>query len=1049
MLMLLPVVPVGSSGCFIASHGHIDNLCPNSSVCVNAKCKCSSDTYQNGPDGSFSTVCINEKPTCPDTNWIFYDNRCYRVYPEEFRDYIMDNKPPIAADYCCGKYSAYLATIHTQEDNDFLMLLGLTRSRRWIGHHFQKAEARWVDNSTVDFLNFGYTNANLTSDYCTYMDEVGYWRQSDCFNFDVTDVTCERAARCKSLPVVVNGSYSSTFVADVGSTYIYSCVAGYILAESHSGAVTCLEVERESLWTPPPMCNSLLVDIYELYTGVTLYGLQLSTVGTASDGLCAVECYNHIDCSVFVYNPMIHECVTFSNKSESAETGLVSLPNHEIWIHKYDYCGPVPHVQHATYNVTGTGPGSKVKYQCQGHYRIDRMTSDTLTCNDQARWDQDKLPVCVSRFERVNGYFPAGYKNGKVVYRTYSIADCELACMEETQFHCVRCAYYSGVCYLFDVPQTGNRGDYNLLDTDDFVSNCVSSELIDADLEEFDLWYHQTVEIGDGDLMTYTDGQSAELCAQACIYNNCTFFTYHWLNLTCAVFGSAIPTTTEMPSDPNSHVYIRRYGCVAPPTVANARVDIILQQVPGTYSIGDQVQVECLVPGEERVNNHDGLMVCQKTEKWSTPPACRNLCPNGWYMKEYTCYKLYVSVPRTFWDAYKVCHTEDAGLVNLETVTELQSSVADVWNWTGAISDSFWLGAYTDLSEWKWSERLADDVLGVLPSLSDPIHSDRLGAAVQFPSGTVTEAPVTDLKPFICERAAAKLVCPPGWEKYQNQCLKVFNSVLMNYTDAITACETEGSTIASVPMVFKADVIGDLVTAAGESKAYVGLYKPINGMYKLEDGARILHKYLFTQESSLTSELCGTLQTNFDYLTSDCATELAYVCQKSLDEVGLPTDFSSLPCSTDNFCNDTNLVCSRWKDGSTFLPPRCVGIACPPPWVYINGRCYKYNRKFRTFSEAFLDCVEDDSEVFIPNNIKENYDVFFWLRSLNTQVKSSAVHIGIEKVMGPTHIAMDSRKTPSFTRTTSSSSNYVLGVYDKYQGTWAGIASDDSCTTVM
>ncbi|XP_069123303.1 uncharacterized protein [Argopecten irradians] len=50
--------------------------------------------------------------------------------------------------------------------------------------------------------------------------------------------------------------------------------------------------------------------------------------------------------------------------------------------------------------------------------------------------------------------------------------------------------------------------------------------------------------------------------------------------------------------------------------------------------------------------------------------------------------------------------------------------------------------------------------------------------------------------------------------------------------------------------------------------------------------------------------------------------------------------------------------------------------------------------------------------------------------------------------MGPTHIAMDSRKTPSFTRTTSSSSNYVLGVYDKYQGTWAGIASDDSCTTV-
>ncbi|XP_033743111.1 uncharacterized protein LOC117329298 [Pecten maximus] len=948
--------------------------------------------------------------------------------------------PPIAADYCCGRKSAHLATIHSQEDNDFLMLLGIARSTRWIGYHYHKSETRWVDNSTIDFINFGYTNTNLTNDYCTYTDEVGYWRQSACLNFEVKDVACERSARCKPLPVVVNGSYSSSLVADIGTTYVYSCNPGYILADSHSGAVTCLEVGRESLWTVPPICTSLLGSNFEVYIGPTLYGLQLNSAVKSYDALCAVDCYNNADCSVFVFNPTSLECITCSNKSESSQSGLVSLPSYEIWTRIYNYCGPVPHVEHASYNVTGTGPGSKVQYQCQGHYRIDRMTPGTLTCNNQALWDQHQLPVCVSRFERTK-IFSSGYRSGKAVYKLYSIVECELACMEETQFRCVRCSYYPGVCYLFDKPHLGNRGDYINLDRNGFVSSSESSELIDADLEEFDLWYHQTVEIQDGELLLATDGQSAELCAQTCIYHNCSFFSYHWLNLTCAVFGGGPPVVTPVPSDSDSQLYIRRYGCAAPPTVASARVEMVLQQVQGSYSIGDRAQVECLISGEERVNNHDGEIVCQKTGQWSIPPACRNLCPDGWYMKEYICYKLYDGVV-TFWEAYDACHLEDAGLVNIQTVTELESSIVDVWNWTNAVPASYWLGAYTDVGTWKWSERLAGDILSVLPSLSTPTHSDRLGVAVDIPGGAVNEVPVTDAKPFICEKAAAKLVCPTGWEKYQSHCLKVFYDMAMNYTDAISSCQTEGATLASVPAVFAADVIGDLVTAAGEIKAYIGLHKPITGMYKFEDGTQLLHKYLMTQESSNDHlyEKCGTLEQDYLFGTTPCTDLLAYVCQKPLDEFGIPTDFSNLPCSTDYYCNDTNLVCSQWKDKSTFLPPRCVGIDCPQPWVYINGRCYLYSHELLTFEDAFVSCVEADSEVFVPNTVKENYDIFFWLRSL--QNHPTTVHIGIEKLMGPTHISMDTRKTPSFIRSVTSSTSYCLGVSNTDQGTWKGVAGD-------
>ncbi|XP_021344364.1 snaclec B1-like, partial [Mizuhopecten yessoensis] len=179
-----------------------------------------------------------------------------------------------------------------------------------------------------------------------------------------------------------------------------------------------------------------------------------------------------------------------------------------------------------------------------------------------------------------------------------------------------------------------------------------------------------------------------------------------------------------------------------------------------------------------------------------------------------------------------------------------------------------------------------------------------------------------------CKINFLELVCPAGWEKYQSQCLKVFNDTASSYTGAVTACQTEGSTLASVPAVFAADVIGDLVTAAGWSEAYVGLHKPINGMYTYEDGTRLVHKYLMTKENKLdhSEEKCGTLGENYNFETRSCTSLLAFVCQKPLDEYGIPTDFSNLPCSTDNFCNNTNLVCAQWKDKSTFLTPKCVGI---------------------------------------------------------------------------------------------------------------------------
>lgn len=60
--------------------------------------------------------------------------------------------------------------------------------------------------------------------------------------------------------------------------------------------------------------------------------------------------------------------------------------------------------------------------------------------------------------------------------------------------------------------------------------------------------------------------------------------------------------------------------------------------------------------------------------------------------------------------------------------------------------------------------------------------------------------------------STTELVCPEGWVKHQSHdCLKVFTDTPCNYAAAITACEDNSATLASVHSVFVADVIGSMV----------------------------------------------------------------------------------------------------------------------------------------------------------------------------------------------------------------------------------------------
>ncbi|MEJ1281868.1 Fc receptor IgE low affinity II alpha polypeptide [Cricetulus griseus] len=128
--------------------------------------------------------------TCP-KNWLHFQQKCYY--------FGKGPKQWIQARFACSDLEGRLVSIHSQEEQDFLMKHISKDS--WIGLRDLNVEGQfiWMDGSPVGYSNWspGEPNNAEQGEDCVLMRESGQWNDYSCRSFLYAWV-CEQLATCEA-----------------------------------------------------------------------------------------------------------------------------------------------------------------------------------------------------------------------------------------------------------------------------------------------------------------------------------------------------------------------------------------------------------------------------------------------------------------------------------------------------------------------------------------------------------------------------------------------------------------------------------------------------------------------------------------------------------------------------------------------------------------------------------------------------------------------------------------------------------------------------------
>ncbi|XP_074240817.1 low affinity immunoglobulin epsilon Fc receptor isoform X2 [Saimiri boliviensis] len=127
--------------------------------------------------------------TCPE-NWVSFQQKCYY--------FGKGTKQWVHARYACEDVEGQLVSIHSQEEQDFL-IKHASRTGSWIGlrNLDLKGEFIWMDGTPVDYSNWAPeepTNRNQGED-CVMMRGSGDWNDIYC-DRKLGAWVCDRLATC-------------------------------------------------------------------------------------------------------------------------------------------------------------------------------------------------------------------------------------------------------------------------------------------------------------------------------------------------------------------------------------------------------------------------------------------------------------------------------------------------------------------------------------------------------------------------------------------------------------------------------------------------------------------------------------------------------------------------------------------------------------------------------------------------------------------------------------------------------------------------------------
>ena len=92
--------------------------------------------------------------------WLEFENYCYKSV-EEYQTWYEANDS-------CIKLDANLASIHSEEENNFIISI-MNYYYNWIGLHWDDNEFKYTDRSEYDYSNWGAGEPSQNG-ACVYMD---------------------------------------------------------------------------------------------------------------------------------------------------------------------------------------------------------------------------------------------------------------------------------------------------------------------------------------------------------------------------------------------------------------------------------------------------------------------------------------------------------------------------------------------------------------------------------------------------------------------------------------------------------------------------------------------------------------------------------------------------------------------------------------------------------------------------------------------------------------------------------------------------------------
>ncbi|XP_071505817.1 macrophage mannose receptor 1-like [Diadema antillarum] len=406
--------------------------------------------------------------------------------------------------------------------------------------------------------------------------------------------------------------------------------------------------------------------------------------------------------------------------------------------------------------------------------------------------------------------------------------------------------------------------------------------------------------------------------------------------------------------------------------------DVSLGEPSNIYYPNDCVQISSYETGFWTVNDCSvkNRFICERPE---------GTCAPGWILHGGQCYQ-YNSMLRTWFDAKYYCEAQGGYLGSILDDTENSFIAGNLGTINAENVDSMWFG-YSDVvadGTWTWSHETDSTYTNWAPGLPTNTYAqtDCAYMATSDTTGKWYQKNCQLLSGFMCKIRAGSVVtpvqpeeqvgsCNVGWSLYGDHCY-YFPTEVVTHSEALTMCQSyySDSSLVSIHSNGEQSFLTERVAYIGESM-WIGLHDKFGEFnWEWEDGTPYDYfNWAPGEPNNAGGEDCVHIESYFykvgTWNDHKCDRLFRFICKMPKS----PGSAYSTPVPT------------------TFPP----SDRCGSGWIYdaSSGSCYKYDREYRSWQEADLQCRSEGGRLtslsnYLENEFVQRYAYYFFDKGVNS-----------------------------------------------------------------